>query len=221
MASTGEVFPTQGTTTSEAPWSDNTWTSPENVTANDATYASVTAGTFDATDQTFVLKAFTFDFSGIPSGSTIDGVTARVEARADSTSVFIDLAQLLDTARAKVGTNLALAPSNDIALTTSDTVYTIGGSANLWGNALTEAWVKDADFGIALGVRADVANSQVFIDYVTLEIEYTAPDVNAPAGVAAGTGEAPQPTVQAGEQPPPLYRTITAPSAAAIRSAVW
>jgi hypothetical protein len=47
------------------------------------------------------------------------------------------------------------------------------------------------------------------------------PETDAPAGDALAAGEALQPTVQAGEQPPPLYRTITAPSPAAIRSAVW
>lgn len=174
---TGAIFPTLGTSSSEAPWSDNGWLGTEvNIYGDEGTTASVTAGTYDATDQTWVLKASGFDFSSIPDNSTINGVTVRVNAWADSTSVFIDLAQLLDISLAKVGTNLALAPDNDIALsTTQTTIYTIGGAANSWGNSLTAAWVKDPDFGVALGARADVANSQVFVDYVTIEIDYTPP----------------------------------------------
>lgn len=181
MATTGEVFGSAAVTVSEAPWSDNTWANETNVFADDGQTASVTAATFDATDQTFVLKVSGFDFSAIPAGATINGVTARVNAWADSTSVFIDLAQLLDVSLAKVGTNLALAPDSDIALSTVvSVVYTIGGAANLWGNALDRTWVQDPEFGVALGGRADIANSQIFIDYVTLEIEYTAPVTPVP-----------------------------------------
>jgi hypothetical protein len=175
VASTGAVFPTSGTTTSESPWLDEAWVNPGNILVDDATNAAVTATTFDVGDQTQVLKAFGFDFSTIPDGSTINGVTVRVEASADSALVLIDLAQLLDVSRAKVGTNLALAPTNDIPLSTSATVYTIGGASELWGNALTAAWVKDPDFGVAIGVRADTNNSQAFVDYVTIEIDFTPP----------------------------------------------
>ena len=129
-ASTGEKFPTSGTTTNESPWLDEPWVNPGNVVSNNATYAAVTATTFDLGDQTAVLKAFGFDFSSIPAGATIDGVTARIEARGDSTSVSLDLVQLLDTSGAKVGTNLASTPQ---ALTTSDAVYTFGSSSNLVG----------------------------------------------------------------------------------------
>lgn len=177
MASTGAVFPTSGTSTAESPWLDNAWTTPEEVVSDNDIYANVTAGTFDASDRTEVLKASGFDFSAIPDGATIGGVTARVEARGDSTSVLIDLAQLLDTSGAKVGTNLA---AGDIPLTATDAVYMIGGTADLWGNALDDTWVKNPQFGIALGARADAANSQVFIDYVTLEIEYTSAEPPPP-----------------------------------------
>lgn len=167
---TGEKFPTSGTTASESPWLDNDWTSPGSITANDGTYASVTASTFDSGDQTFVLKAKGFDFSSIPAGATINGVTVRVEAHADSTSVGIDLVQLLDTSGAKVGTNKS---DTTQRLTTADAVYTWGGSTDLWGNALTLAWVQDPDFGVAIGGHAYTANSQIFVDYVTVEIDYT------------------------------------------------
>ena len=183
MATTGQVFPGSAESVSESPWSDNTWTAPTNILADDGNEASVTAGSYDAPDQTFVLKAFNFDFSGIPDGSTINGVTARFEARVASTDdADVDLCQLLDTSRAKVGTNKASTP---IDITTTSTVYTQGGASDLWGNSLTAAWVKDPDFGIALAYLATAANADVFFDYVTLEIDYTPPSIDLPIVVVA------------------------------------
>lgn len=186
MAVAGPAFPTAATTAAEAPWSDNDWTSPGSVTADDGTSASCTAATFDSPDQTYVLKATGFDFSEIPDGSTINGVTCRVNAWYNLTTGTgsLDLCQLLDATGAKVGTNQCATP---VALTlTNTTVITKGGASDLWGNALTAAWVKDPDFGVALGVLATQANSDVFIDYVTLEIDYTAP-VTPNTGSASGS----------------------------------
>lgn len=175
MVATGEKFPTTAATASEAPWSDNDWNTPGNVTADDGSTANCIAASFDSPDQTFVLKAQGFDFSSIPDGSTIDGVTARVNAwfRSGQGSGSLDLCQLLDTSSAKVGTNQCATP---VALTTTTTtIITKGGVADPWGNALDAAWVKSANFGIALGVLATAANADVDIDYVTLDIEYTPP----------------------------------------------
>jgi len=85
----------------------------------------------------------------------------------------MDLLQLLDTARAKVGTNQCATP---VTLTTNTaTIITKGSASDKWGNALDAAWVKDADFGVAIGCVAGGANTDVFCDYVTLEIDYTPP----------------------------------------------
>lgn len=172
MASTGEVFAGSFEAISEAPWSDDAWVNGGNATGvNDGTNASVTASTFDSGDQTGVLKLYNYDFSNIPAGSTIDGVIARcygVEEQAGAGA--IGLVQLLDVSRAKVGTNLA---STEVAVDTTPTTYTFGASNNLWGNALTLAWVQDADFGVAFGMWARAANTDVVIDALSLEIFYT------------------------------------------------
>ena len=175
MATTGQVFPTAAETVAETPWDDAncTWVTPTNVGADDGATASVTHTSFDSPDQTYVLKAYTFDFSAIPNGSTINGVTARVNAWYAVAVGSMDLLQLLDTARAKVGTNQCATP---VTLTTNTaTIITKGGAADKWGNALDAAWVKDADFGVAIGCVAGGANTDVFVDYVTLEIDYTPP----------------------------------------------
>jgi len=172
---TGEKYPTLGESVSEAPWSDNAWTTPTNIYADDGATANVTEATFDSPDQTYVLKATGFDFSAIPDGSTINGVIVRVNAwyRSGQGSGSMDLLQLLDTSKAKVGTNQCATP---VALTTTDTtVITKGSSTDLWGNALTAAWVKNANFGVAIGILATAANADVDVDYVTIEIYYTPP----------------------------------------------
>ncbi|MEK7569057.1 MAG: hypothetical protein AAB497_03005 [Patescibacteria group bacterium] len=176
-ATTGEIYPTLGTTVSESPWSDNTWNTPTNIYSDNAATANVTAASYDTPDQTFVLKATGFNFSAIPDGSTINGVTVRMNAfyRSGQGSGSMDLCQLLNVSRAKVGTNKCSTP---VALTTNTaTIITQGGSADTWGNALTTAWVKDPDFGIAIGVLATAQNADVDVDYVTVEITYTPPAV--------------------------------------------
>ena len=172
-ATTGAKFPTLGETVSESPWSDNTWTSPTNIFSYNAATASVTAPPFYTPYQTYVLKATGFDFSSIPDGSTIDGVIVRVNSwyRSGEGSGSMDLCQLLDTSKAKIGTNNCATP---VALTTDDTtIITKGGSSDKWGNSLTAAWVKSSNFGVAIGILATAANADVDVDYVTVEIYYT------------------------------------------------
>lgn len=177
MATTGPIFPSAAQSISEAPWSDNAWNTgtEANIFSDDGVTAVVNAASYDANDQTFVLKAYTFDFSSIPDGSTINGVICVVNAFWSAGGASIDLLQLLNTARVKVGTNQC---STAVALTNNTAnLVTKGSSTDLWGNALDVAWVKDADFGVAIGILATAANTDVEVDYVTLEIFYTPPSI--------------------------------------------
>ena len=171
MATTGEVYPGSATSTVEAPWEDNVWLTEGYIVSDDAAYANVVAASFDEGDQTQVIKAYTFDFSGIPEGATIDGVICRVNCFYANGGVYIDLMQLLDADRAKVGTNQFSTPEELEGGT--DYIVTGGASDDLWGNVLTLEWVQDSDFGVALGFAAKDDNADVFVDYVTLEVYYT------------------------------------------------
>lgn len=175
MATTGEVYPTVGTTVSEAPWSAEAWLTPGNIVSDNGVPATITAATYDSPDQSQVLKATGFNFSSIPYGSTIDGVICRINAWAPAGTASLDLAQLLNASGAKVGTNQYATPVAVNATTT--VVYTKGSSTDKWGNSLTDVWVKDPDFGVALGMAATSANADVSIDYVTLEVYYTPPSI--------------------------------------------
>lgn len=188
MATTGQKYPTAAVTAAESPWLDNNWTTPGNVVAADGATANVTATSFDSPDQTYVLKAYGFDFSSIPNGSEIDGVICRVNAfyRSGQGAGSLDLLQLLNASRAKVGTNQCATP---VALTTNAaTIISKGGATDKWGNALDAAWVKDPDFGVAIGILATQANADVDVDYVTLEVYYTPPEQHSGSAVLSGGG---------------------------------
>lgn len=175
MATTGEHLFTQASTTSESPWLDEPWVTPAEALTENNVYANVTAATFDATDQTQVLRTFDADASlaaALPTDLvSIDGVIVRINAFSDSlTLVVFDLVQLLDEAGAKGGTNLGA----NTALGTDTTVYhQFGDATQLWGRALTRDWLIDPQFGVAIGVLANTNNSQCFVDVVTIEVFYT------------------------------------------------
>jgi hypothetical protein len=171
--SVGHIAPTAAQSVSESPYSNNGWTSPESIYS--AGEASITAATFDAGDLSYVLKGYGFNFSAIPDGATIDGVEVIINARHgnDVSPVNISLAQLLNVSRAKVGDNQYSSPQT---LTTSAAEYVVGGAADTWGNSLTTSWVKDADFGVALGFTAGGSgnsNNKVYVDSVTMKVWYT------------------------------------------------
>ena len=166
MASTGAKFPTSSSSTAETPWDDVSWSSTTNIYATDSTSAFVTLTSGQASD---VLRAGGFDLSSIPAGAQIDGVEVVVRAGRTGTDVSIDLVQLLDASGAKIGTNKASTPTT---LTGSVVNYTFGGAADLWSNSLDAAWVKDTDFGVAVGVVSS-AGGTAYIDSVTVNVYYT------------------------------------------------
>jgi hypothetical protein len=171
MATTGPKYPTVADTSRTPPHSDNNWNDETNIYADDGNNASITAAQYDTDDQSYLLRAQGFDFSEIPDGATINGVTAVINTWYANGSVSIDYCHLLDTSGNPVGDNHCATP---VALTTTDTdTVTEGGASDKWGNSLTDTWVKNANFGVALGFIATGDNADVFVDYVTLEIDYT------------------------------------------------
>src|SRR4030066_2350215 len=185
MADTGIKAPTAAESVGEAPWNDANcgWVNPANIYG--AGEAEVTHSSFDSPDQTYVLKAYGFDFSAIPDNATIDGVQVVINARYAVAAVSLDLCHLLNESRAKVGTNKYLTPQ---ALTTSAANSPVGGAADKWGNSLTPACVKDPNFGVAIGALAGGANSDVFIDSVTMQVWYTAAPVYDEAIAMSASG---------------------------------
>ena len=63
----------------------------------------------------------------------------------------------------------------EVGETANVSTTTIGDSGNTWGNALTLSWVQNSNFGVALGYISGTNNSDIYVDYVTLAVEYTVP----------------------------------------------
>ena len=192
---TGAKYPTTSASVSEPPWSDNNWSTITNIYADDGANAYIDATTYDSGDQSRVLKANGFNFSSIPDGATIDGVIVRINTSYWNGTVSIDLAQLLDTTAVRVGTNKYATPE---ALSDNpDDIKTAGGATDKWGNALTPAWVKNANFGVGIGMLSTGTDSDVFVDYVTIQIYYTAGGVVAPTVTSVSSSSVEETTATA------------------------
>jgi len=166
-------FPTSATTSDLSTWANTSiaWQSTTALYADDGADACITVGTFDNGIYSPALKVTNFDFDAIPVDATITGVIMRAQARHAVSSCAFQLAKLLDTSRNDAGTNV-LATTSQIT-STADSIISVGASTDTWGNALDVAWVKNANFGVAIGGQAQGNNCDVFIDYVTLEVCYT------------------------------------------------
>jgi len=139
------------------------WTSDGNIVSDNGSYAFMSsAGT------SYYLKATNFGFS-IPSGATINGVTVRYECSTTAMSVYENSLRLI-----KAGTISGSDYSTTAAYTGTDTVYTRGGSSDLWSLSLSAADVNDPTFGVGLSVYDFMGGGDTRVDYITIEIAYTA-----------------------------------------------
>jgi hypothetical protein len=166
MADTGMEPPTSVAASAESPYDDVNWTNPANATALDNVYAD--CAPMSSGQYSYILKCKGFDFSVIPVGATIDGVVVSCWAYGVGDAYWY-LAQLLDTAGNKTGSDVLTFHWLDA----SRTEYQAGGASELWGCALTRAWVQDADFGVALGFTASANESEVHVDHVEMTVYYT------------------------------------------------
>lgn len=175
MANTGYILPQSAESASETPYNnaDGAWATPQNIYG--AGTANITSNSWDSGELSHVLKAYNFNLTSIPANSVINGVICRVVCSCTASATMnITLAQLLSTARATGGTNMASTP---IAITPqAGATLSIGANNNNWGNSLTLAWLQDADFGVALGVTSGTNNADVYIDSVEIDVYYTPPN---------------------------------------------
>jgi hypothetical protein len=156
--STGNVFPTAGTSVDRA--GATAWTNPGNAVSDNAT------DTTCAVPCDYHISS-SFGFS-IPAGATITGVTFRVEASEIGSGTSNYIPQLCSN------TTPTLIGSPKSAVTVSGTtkvISTNGGAADLWSATLTPAIVNDAGFCVALW-STDTTNT-LAIDFVTVAVEYT------------------------------------------------
>jgi hypothetical protein len=164
LATTGAKFPTSGTSVDRA--GSTAWTTPENVVSDNGSDAT-------AAVPTDYLVCSSFGFT-VPASATILGVIANVEASETGTGNSNYVVQLISAATPTLIGN----PTSAITINgTTKVVSTSGSATDLWGATLTPAIVNGAGFG-AVVYSTDTTNT-LAIDYVTIEIEYTAPKLGA------------------------------------------
>lgn len=177
--STGDVI--AGTGTSQDRSGATAWTNPSYITADDTNYAT-------ATVPTDYLIASNFNFSAIPDGSTINGITVKVNASESGTGSSNYVPQLINGAATPtlIGSAKGAVTVNGTTKVTSSN----GGSADVWGATLTAAIVKSSDFGVAIW-STDTVNT-LSIDWISIDVNYTPPDTDneiyiaVSANIAAG-----------------------------------
>ena len=157
MATAGPRYP--GTVATEiGPSGDNDWLTATNIGADDGSEAQITAATYDAADHSYRLKATNFGFDSIiAAGDTINGITVEIDRRAFAGAAQDQEVRLYDSTGTLVGDDKQTATAWPSTLG----VATYGGAADLWTSGLDAADIRSANFGVALIVLADAANTDI------------------------------------------------------------
>lgn len=177
MADTGVKYPTSVDTVPYDPESNNDWTNPQNVCADDATKASITSPTFDSPDISYRLICWGFDLSAIPDGATIDGVFVEIDHCADPGEKGRDYRVQLWDGTWLIGDNKADTENDWPDYTT---IKGYGGATDGWGASLTSSIVKSSGFGVVLSAQAYDTNTDIYVDCIRMTVYYTPPEGPTP-----------------------------------------
>jgi hypothetical protein len=166
MATTGNIFPTVNANVDRA--ASGAWNlASGNVFSDNAPTATGATGNVFVSVPADYLVTSAYGFT-LPAHATIVGVTVRVEAAETGGGSTNYIPQLHS---ATTPTLIGSAKSPVTVTSTTATVYSSGGTSDLWGATLTPLIVNNAGFGVSLW-STDTGNV-LYVDYVTIAIEYT------------------------------------------------
>lgn len=138
-----------------------------NIAATDAVYA--VTGNLGGNLVTYYLKGTNLGFS-VPGGATIDGIEARLLAKAAGDPGTITTVKIVKSD----GSIGAVNKAGGEALTTSDVSYEYGGVLDLWGETWAPSDINDVDFGFVLSVTGGAGINNVSVDSFEIKVHYTA-----------------------------------------------
>lgn len=166
------ALPQSATTVQIDPHLDDDWVSPTNVTDEGSNDASITSNNFDSGDQSYILKAYNFDFSGIPGGSTIVGIEVIINGRTQvDNNHTVDYVRTLNANNNPYGNDNGSTNNQNFMLVAAD--YTWGSSSDMWGrSSLDIDSVQNSNFGVGFGVLSNQNNANVYSDYVKITVHY-------------------------------------------------
>ena len=134
----------------------NKWTNPTNAYSDDGNYA--TAGNPGANEY----QSFGGYSYGVYSGATINGIEAKVQAKSSSGTI---------TATYGIYEVTTAYRTKQFGATTSETVFTLGSSSDVWGGT----WAS-TDFDDPNGynyILCPATGATLSVDYLTQEITFT------------------------------------------------
>jgi len=156
-----DVTQSPGSIVDDASIGTVTWSNPSNAASSDDSYATAAV----VFNQTHYLWCDDFGFS-IPSGATIQGIEVKVEA-----SYSGGFSCSLNHVRLIKGGTITGDDNGGQAVTGTDTVYTFGGAADLWGASWAYSDINASNFGAA--VTATGAFSTARVDHIQIKVTYT------------------------------------------------
>lgn len=141
-----------------APGAANDWTNPSYAFTDDTNYATESNA---GADQYQSYGGFSF---GVPTGATIDGIEAQLYGRRGAAAGVQVQLRLLDSTSAY----RTLLTAN---LTTSDALYTAGGSGSLFSGTWVANDFPDGQLNFFLYYAASTETA--YVDYIKLRVFYT------------------------------------------------
>lgn len=162
------------------------WSTPANAMVSDTAYA--TAGNIVRNVTSNYLKCTGFNFSAIPLGATISGITVYVTRKTNGgtirdANVYLVRAGTLST---------ALNGATTTNYTTVDQIEMHGGMNSLWGTNWTDTDVKQSTFGVAFSAKntstTSTTSRTVSVNFIQVRVDYAATSTDHVAISAANVG---------------------------------
>ena len=140
-------------------------------TSNNAYAVDTNSGTGTSSSYTSTQKDrhlfYTYGF-GLPTGATILGIQVQLEAKVDSTTgspkMYVQLSP-------DGGATWTTAKST-ATLSTSDTVYTLGGTSDLWSRTWTDTQLSDTNFRVRIINVATNTSRDFSLDQIAVQVTY-------------------------------------------------
>lgn len=146
------------------------WTNPQNITADDTSYASASPAN---SATTYYLKGSTFShqINNIPDDSVIDGIELRIRREGTSNNTTSDS----DVRISGVDSGLSDAETADIGASWSTVgLATYGGPTSKWGKDWTVNELKNGLFAAYLSITNSApVGSPRSVDYMETVVYYT------------------------------------------------
>jgi len=163
------------------------WTNPNNIKADDSTYATVAlTGPWYSHYLCGTNYAFT-----IPAGSTIDGIllsVKRYQTAYVSSSLRDSEVRIFKSTSALTGSSNYFSAS--VWETSSAQWHDYGGPTDKWGLTWTPTEINNSSFGSTVTVTCQTGQGTANVDAMEITIYYTSGDVVLPNGGSSSKNSA-------------------------------